>query len=108
MLQPVYFRPRQPPNYAEFFADFMMKDRNVDREFAKKILQQFPKTKTMPDATKGLPIKWPDHFITILSTDPEAYLMINSERVDIGTGSFTLPCRKWQVTLIIIFFTKVS
>lgn len=94
MLPPVYFRPRHSPDYAEFDVDFMLKDPTADPELERRILQQFPKSIIIPDATKGIPIKYLGNFITILSTDIDAYLMINSEKIRIGTGPFTLPCRE--------------
>lgn len=105
---PVYFRPREFPNYAYFPVDTFLKRNPENIEEAKFMERMVPKSTVIPDATKG--VLFPDvrtSFATIYSSDEIAYILINDTIiVEVGNSIFTIPTGRFSYHAKLMLFHR--
>lgn len=106
-MDPVYFDYHNIPATAFFQADDLIA---ADPELAtrnEEVLQAFPRSRILsPDQMDPQGCVVRQHgadFVTIMTTDPEAYLTINDTKVFLGVGQFTFPTCAMRLIQLKIF-----
>jgi len=91
-VHPVYFRPRAFPTYGVYAEDKLREDAgDLTNSELEELVKTIPKSTNLNDAKGGKILNTLyASFSTIQSSDPKAYVMANSLRINIGSGVFTI------------------